>query len=259
MYFKDPVLKRKFKLVQLADIIINDMHVKRNDIVMVHISLGNIKLIDSTPEDLIFLLKMIVGTGGTLLMPTYLINDSRDPNSASTFDIRSAFISYDPIVELFRQMPDTFQSCSPAESFAAWGGMAKNISEYHYKSENETFRDNLFYKLCQLKAKIIGIGIRVTDDSFLHSISKTNYKASTDRYSEVIKREGINTSRDPVTGIFQDDLPDILKSESPDKISKHFKPDELKVFQKKGIPFFRVNAEKAYNKILSFSKRGNIA
>jgi aminoglycoside 3-N-acetyltransferase len=214
MYLRNLILKRKIKLVQLADIIINDLNIKRNDIVMVHTSLRNINLIDSHPEDLIYLLKMIVGTQGTLLMPTFSESQYQALNYELPDNIRSASIRNDLINELFQQMPDAVQSNLPSESFAAWGTMAKSIADSSYKS-GTLDNNELFFKLSLLKAKIIGMGVSLTDFSFL-----------------------------------QHNLSDIIKSKSPDEISKFCEEGELRTFKKRGIPFFCINAEKVYNKTL---------
>lgn len=210
MYFRNYITRRKIKLVQLADIIANDLNIKRNDIVMVNCSLSHITLSDSKPEDLIYLLKMIVGTNGTLLLPVY----SKDhPSAGSGIEVQGTNINNNLVYELFRQMPDTFQSSNSAEPFAAWGSMAKKIAEDHSEGGDEIEPKDLLYKLCQMKAKIIGIGVPVTDYFFQHLISKSNNKESNRRHY--------------------------------DETSKNFKDDELKVFTKRGILFYMVRAEKA--------------
>lgn len=214
MHFRNLILKRKINLVQLADIIINDLNIKRDDVVIVNISLRNINLIDSKPEDLIYLLKMIVGTMGTLLMPTFSENQYRTLNSKLTYKVRTGSIRYDLINELFRQMPDTFQLGLPAESFAAWGKQAKSMAEGPYKSDLFDKNEPLF-KLHLLKAKIIGIGVTLKDFSIL-----------------------------------QRNLSDIVKFNSQNDLSKFFEEGELKSFKKRGLPFYYIDAEKVYNRTL---------
>jgi aminoglycoside N3'-acetyltransferase len=215
-YFKDSFLKRKIKLVRIADILINDMNIARNDIVMVHTSLRYINLIDSKPEDLIYLLKMIIGTGGTLLMPTFRENQNEFLSSELTNDLRSSIVSYGLINELFRRMPDTIQGSHQVESFAAWGKLAKSIAENHYSSDNGFDNNSLFYKLSLLKAKIIGIGVPLSNISFFHS-------------------DDIN-----LRPLFM--------------ISKHIKEDEAKDFKRRNIPFFWLDSESVYNRALLLAK-----
>lgn len=204
--YKNSVLRKRIKLIQLADIIINDMNIKRNDILMVHISLRNIDLIDAKPEDFIYLLKMIVGTGGTLLMPTYSENQNKVKDLELPSDLQNAFSHYHLINELFSQMPDTIQTLLPVGSFAAWGSIAKSISEECSSKENGKNKNDLFGKLCRLKAKIIGIGTPLSDVSL--------------------------------------DLSDLIKYKTQDEISEFLGEDKFKAFKKKGIPFFWINTGK---------------
>jgi aminoglycoside 3-N-acetyltransferase len=204
IFFRNSILKRRIKLVQLADIIINDMKITRNDIVMVHASLDNINLVDFKPEDLIYLLKMIIGIGGTLLMPAFQETQNKVPVSKLPHAICKGFSRYELINELFSQMPDTILSPCPAGTLAVWGRMAKNISEENNIIEKENDKDNFFGKLCQMNAKIIGIGTPVSDLTLFYT-------------------EGG---------------------------SKIFDEYELKVFKKRGIPFFLGNSEKVYKKTI---------
>ena len=210
MVSKILVLKRKIKLVQLADIIVNDMNIKRNDTVMVQISLDNINLVDFHQEDLIYLLKMLVGTEGALLMHTFAESNNKGLNSENSSDFRSVVLQNDPVFESFRQMPDTIQYSSlPSESLAVWGNLTKILTDDHFKSKNIIDKNDLINILCQSKAKIIGIGVTLKDFTFLNAIGIT--------------------------------------SESSSLLSDHFEENAVEVFIKRGIPFFRINAEKVNN------------
>jgi len=250
MYFRNLIFKRKINLVQLADIIINDLNIKRDDVVMVHTSIFNINLIDSYPEDLIYLLKMIVGTQGTLLMPTFEENLGKIINSGLPYTKRSNFFRNDSVIELFRQMPDTIQSYYPAESFAAWGKMAKIITEDCSIKESEKNNNDLFGILCRLKAKIIGIGVSMTDISFSNTFDKESPK----RHPEPVEKENIDSTAEKFASHYLNIFYDIIKSKSPHEISEPFAVNELKVFKKRAIPFFRADAEKVYNKAILLTK-----
>lgn len=255
-YFKNYLLKRNIKLAKIADIIINDMNITRNDIVMVHTSLQYINLVDSQPEDLIYLLKMIIGSRGTLLMPTFARNHYTVLNSELPYNIRNAFCSTGLINEVFRQMPDTIQSCHPLKSVAAWGRMANYFTEDHYKSEFAFDQNSPFYKLFLLKAKIIGIGVPLEYFSFLHTVDDTNDKYFPKRYSEPIKKEIIDSNGEKKFGYYRYNLPEVVKQTSPYRISKYFEEDEMREFKKSGVPFFWANAEKVYDKTLYLAKKG---
>lgn len=255
-YFKKLITKRNIKLERIAEIILNDLNLTRNDIVMVHSSFRYLNLIDAQPEDLIYLLKMIIGTNGTLLMPTFARNHYDILNSKLPYDIRNALCSTGLINEIFRQMPDTIQSCHPLKSVAAWGKMAKYFTKDHYKSEFAFDQNSPFYKLFLLKAKIIGIGVPLENFSFLHSVDDTNSEFFPKRYSEPIKKECIDINGKKKMGYYRHNLPEVVESTSPYRILRYFENDEMREFKKSGIPFFWADAEKVYNKTLLLAKKG---
>lgn len=255
-YLKNSFIRRNISLEKIAEIVIKDMNLDRNDIVMVHTSLHYINLIDSQPEDLIYLLKMIVGTEGTILMPVYSKNHYKVLYSKSPFNVKDTLCSTGLVNEVFRQLPDTIQSCHPLKSVAAWGKMAYYFTKDHYKSEFAFDQNSPFYKLFLSKARIIGIGVPLANFSFLHTIDDTNEQYFPKRYSEPIIKECIDTNGDKIIGNYRYNLPEIVESVSPYRILKYFEKDEMREFKKNGIPFFCADAEKVYNKTLSLAKRG---
>jgi len=255
-YFKNLIIKRNIKLDRIAEILLDDIKLTRNDIVMVHTSLRYINLVDSQPEDLLFLIKMVIGTEGTLLMPTYAKHNYKVLNSGSPFDLKKSLCSTGLINEIFRQMPDTIQSCHPLKSVAAWGKMASYFIEDHYKSEFAFDQNSPFYKLYVMKAKIIGIGVPLANFSFLHTIDDTNDQYFPKRYSDPIEKECIDYNGERKIGNYRCNIPEVVESVSPYRISKYFEKDEMREFKKSGIPFFWADAEKVYNKTLLLAKKG---
>lgn len=220
MYSGKLIKTKKIKLVELADLIINDLHITRNDVVMVNISTPDINIFDAKPEDFIHLLKMIVGTNGTLLMPTYSDSRQHHLNYGQSEDGKDFDIHADPIRELFRKLPDTFQSSLPSESFAAWGKLAKKITENHQKGEPFIEKNDLFYKLSLFNVIMVGVGVATTDTFISH---------------------------------YMYGLSDFMKSKTPDELSGFFTADEYRVLNKRGIHLFRVQTTKVYNKITALS------
>jgi hypothetical protein len=219
LFLRNNLFRRRIKLIHLADVIINDMKITRNDFVMVNSSLSNINLIDSTPGDLIYLLKMIVGTGGTLLMPVPSGNNFATHEVKSTYDLNDASVGNNTVNELFKLLPDTIQITTKSGSFTLWGKVAKRISASKEKNESEIDADNFFFSLSLLKAKVIGIGTPLSSFPLI------------------------------VTGHSNSIFTTVIQSKKQNVISKFFEKDELFTFKNRGIPFFWMNTEKVYNKI----------
>jgi aminoglycoside N3'-acetyltransferase len=112
---------------------------------MVHTSLQNIKLNDFQPEDLIYFLKMVIGTEGTLLMPVFGKSNLTPFYSQSQPDKFNSFFGDDLITEVFQQMPDTIIGFNSKYTFAAWGKLANFITETNSNTESSLNRVSLSY------------------------------------------------------------------------------------------------------------------
>jgi hypothetical protein len=107
-----------------------------------------------------------------------------------------------------------------------------------------------------MKAKIIGIGVPLPGFSFRNAIDYKDNKDSLQRYSGISNKESIDFNVENIKGYYNHILFDTVNFKSQHKIFKHFEEGELRVFRKRGIPFFWINAEKFYSKTLLFSKSG---
>jgi aminoglycoside N3'-acetyltransferase len=255
-YLKSKIVRRDVKLENIAEVILNNFRLSRGDIVMVHTSLKYINLVDSRPEDLIHLLKMVIGTEGTLLMPVYARKHYDVLYSGKTLDIRNTLCSTGLINEVFRQMPDTIQSCHPLKSVAAWGRMACSLTDTHHLSELAFDENSPFYKLYLAKGKIIGIGVPLANFSFLHAIDDTNDQYFPRRYSVPVLKECIDIDGNKRQGYYRHNIPEVVERVSPYRISKYFQYDEMREFKIKGVPYFWADSVKVYNKTLSLATKG---
>ncbi len=164
--------KKNIKLVELADILINDLKIKRNDVLMVHADLNIFKLEDSQPEDLIYLLKMLVGRGGTILMPANTHQEDKISDLSALHRIK--LNSRESIVESFSQMPDTLRYHLREEQFVVWGKMVDYLAGINSGKTEEPVNTGIYNKLSFIKGKIIGIGVSISAASGLpvHSVKE---------------------------------------------------------------------------------------
>ncbi len=205
---------RKVRISDLADIIVSEMKLTRNDIVMVHASIQDVYIIDSKPEDLIYFLKMIVGTQGALLMPVSVYKTNNVKHNERSHHVSNLLYSDNPLNEIFRQMTDTNQINLSDELYYWWGKIPKSITENNFMSSPEYSNNNSLCNLSRMKAKIIGIGTPYAKLSLFN----TNYNS-------------------------------ILISQ--DRILRQISKDQIRLFRRRGIHFFCVDAEKAFSGILS--------
>lgn len=243
-------LTKRIKLVQLADLLINDLNLNRNDIVLVNVSLTRFNLIDSTPTDLIHLLKMIVGTQGIILMPGISVDSDNDLSTGGSENKVKGLAKDELINSIFRKLPDTVQSLLPSQSFSAWGSKAKLMTEIQQQSGLNTENNDLFFRLFKYQAKIVGIGVPLNDFYLYPVPEKTNKLIN----PEPIEDVRITSSGDGSGTHFLNKFQDIIRSKSQLELSEIFTEDEVKVISKGGIPFFRIDAEKAFSKVIITNK-----
>jgi len=250
--FGNLILNKKIKLVQLADIIINQLNIRRNDVVLVNVSYHNFNLIDSTPRDLIHLLKMITGTQGTLIVPS-LSKDHKIQSSGGFKKNGNEIENDDIFFETFKQMADTTHINLPRESFAVWGKMAKKIAEDQQESDTTSGSNDMFFRLSQFKAKIIGIGVPLAQ---LYTGSASDYSNKAGDNDKEINGS-INSVGGKSDNSYQDTIYNILRSKSRHELSELFPESDLKAFSRGGIHFFRADAERIYSKAILLSKSTN--
>jgi aminoglycoside 3-N-acetyltransferase len=244
-------------LPQLADLLINNMGLRRGDTIMVHTSLHHIRSQHFSPEDVIYLLMMIVGKEGTLIMPTFTAKHYTFLYKKKPFDCRKTMGKNGLINELFRMMLETKRSCHPLKSVAAWGKNADYLIKDHHLSECAFDKNSPFYRLYELEGKIVGLGVTSAKLSFFHTIEDTNPEYfPSQRYSEPVEKKYIDLEGNSSEGIFRHDIQEYVRLRSKSKIFKYYRKNELFDFKFDKIPFFVADCKKLYNRTVELVKQG---
>ncbi len=117
-------------------------------VLVLHSSLKSLGFVNGGPVAVILALEQVLGTEGTLVMPTHSADNTepatwlQDPVPEAWWPtIRETMPTYDPemtptfkmgiIPETFRKQPGVLRSNHPDASFAAWGKHARQIVDNH--------------------------------------------------------------------------------------------------------------------------------
>lgn len=157
---------------------------KEGSIVMVHTSLGSIGYVCGGAQAVIETLMEIVGTEGTIMMPTQSWKNL-DPEDGVHWTvaeedwqiIRDNWPAYDKnltptnsmgaVAEMFRLWPGTIRSDHPARSVSAWGKYASYLASNHDLSN--IFGDGSpVGKLYELDGSVLMIGVDYDKNTSLH-------------------------------------------------------------------------------------------
>ena len=157
------VFKSKYNTTDL-ETILSECGIGSGDNVLVHCSWRNMYNYDGTPEDIIRMLKELVGSDGTILMPCYGADRSR-------FDVDNTPSNAGVLSEVFRHQTGVLRSHCSHFSVAGFGKNASILLEDHFNSKYGFDECSPCYKLGKYsngKVLFLGLGSEPTKISIFH-------------------------------------------------------------------------------------------
>ena len=175
--------RKNISKIELKDTLIK-MGIKKGDNIMVHASWRQFYNFLGKPQDVIKILKDIIGPEGMLLMPSY-------GSDRLYFDVENTPSSAGVLSEVFRLGKNTYRSACTHFSVCAYGKNASEIIEEHFFSEYGFDNRSPYYKFTKLensKVLFMGLGKEPTKISLFHCAGYL-LKDKIDYSSEVLSKE----------------------------------------------------------------------
>ncbi|UPO98531.1 AAC(3) family N-acetyltransferase (plasmid) [Cetobacterium somerae] len=160
-FYKSKITKEKLKEN------IQKLGVRAGDNLIVHSSWRQFYNFLGTPQDVIEVLKEILGEDGTLIMPSYGEN-------IRYFDVNKSKSNAGVITEIFRKLPGTLRSHCTHFSMSAYGKNSKYLTKDHFFSKygfDKYSPYSKFIKLDNSKILFLGLGKEPTKISLFHCVS----------------------------------------------------------------------------------------
>jgi aminoglycoside 3-N-acetyltransferase len=155
---------------EFRDLLINVLGIKSSDTVFIHSSLDKINL-NFSPFVVLKMLIDIVGPDGTIVFPTYPMGYSYDfLKQGKVFNQKSTPSATGILSEIARRHKDAYRSLHPTKSVVAIGKNAEEITSTHHLSPYPYDTNSPYQKIYQYNAKIIGLGIKSTYLSCVHTV-----------------------------------------------------------------------------------------
>jgi aminoglycoside 3-N-acetyltransferase len=175
--------QKKMELSTLNEIVVSDFKIEIGDTLFVHCGFGFLNA-NFTPQELITLLKIIVGENGNVIMPFYPPGLSSDwAKSGRIFDPSKIRCSTGVLAQVFSKGKDVHISCHPTKSVCAWGSKAKELVESHEVANYPYDKASPYFKAAMCEAsKTIGIG--VSNCSMIHCVEDVYEKDKSYLYSD---------------------------------------------------------------------------
>lgn len=146
--------------------------IREGDVLMVHSSLRKIGLVEKGADTLVDALLKALGKEGTLMMPTFpAIGFNYDYlKSKPLFDVRHSPSKMGIVTETFRKKAGVLRSLHPTDAVAAFGKEAEYLVKDHFGQLTPYNEKSPFYRLCELKGKILMIGVGLDSLTNLHTL-----------------------------------------------------------------------------------------
>jgi len=174
---------------------LENLGLKKGDLVCVHSRFSALGYVEGGPSTFIRALEDVVGSTGTILMPTFSTTGSMLSyiESGSIFDVRNTPSRVGILTEIFRTYPGVKRSLHPTNSVAARGALAEALLDGHEKSITPYGRTTPYGKLGLLGGKILMVHTHVL--SFLHHLQESvdfpNLYLNGDRQVKYIDWDGM--------------------------------------------------------------------
>lgn len=170
---KRQLLRERNQITHEQDIIfcLQKQGVKEGDVLMVHSSLSKMGYVEGGPDTVINALMKTVGRTGTLMMPSFPgVGFSYDYLKTNPiFDVRNTVSKMGIVTELFRNRKDVKRSLHPTDPVCALGPQADYLTEDHFGQITPYNSFSPFYRLCELRGKILLLGVDLNSLTNLHT------------------------------------------------------------------------------------------
>ena len=167
-------LFRQNKIVTKHTIIeqLKSIGISEGDSILLHSSLSKIGFVEGGAQTVINAFIDTIGFKGTLVMPAFPgMGFNYDYLKTSpVFDIKHTPSKMGIITEEFRKMNQVKRSLHPTDSVCALGLHAEEITNSHFNQISPYNFNSPFYKLVELKAKIVLLGVDLNSLTNFHTL-----------------------------------------------------------------------------------------
>ncbi|MEW6350136.1 MAG: AAC(3) family N-acetyltransferase [Thermodesulfobacteriota bacterium] len=235
-----------------------EMGLVRGDVVCIHSSLSWFRN-RLTVEEVLEILRDVVGREGTLVFPTFpKLKSYEFLLSGQVWDIRHTPSNMGIITEVARKMPDAVRSLHPTKSMCAIGPLAETLTKDHHRSRYPYDACSPYHGLAEHKSKVVGFGVRTDRLSFVHAVDdalKDDFPVAP-YHDKVFAAKCIDYRNETVVvETLAHDSAKMLH-DVPAFMRNHVAASIARDFEIWGIPFFFADAGPLFETMLNLARDG---
>ncbi len=245
-------------------ILANDLGLTEGDLVYVHSGMDGLNLAFPFYR-ILFLIREVIGTSGTVLFPTYpnhRISSYEYLRQGKIFDVRRTPSYTGILTEFARRQSDAVRSLHPTKSVCAIGPAAKEITATHYLSPYPYDTCSPYYKLIAGGGKIVGLGATTNYISFGYCVDDSLKEKFPVRvyHDEIFDAPCINYQGERViVSTYAHDMSRVVHPNMPVWFQKYVSAEACRDLMVRGMRFFRADAPKLFAEMMGLAERDIIA
>jgi aminoglycoside 3-N-acetyltransferase len=236
----------------LLDLLIS-IGLKPSQTVFIHSSWDEFYNFKGNPWSLIKQILETIGPAGTLAMPAF--PQKQDPKII--FDVKRTPSGAGLLTEIFRRYPGVKRSINQNHSVCAIGPNAEFLTKDHHCSKTSWDRLSPYYRLKELNAQIIGLGVgkNLRVATALHcadSILKDEIFYFSQLFNEKITYSFLDQNGVPGTHTYFPSKGSI----STRNISRHMSSDHFRETKLSNLDIYSIDAEYLIDRIIELGRTG---
>lgn len=251
--------KKKYATNELIKVL-KETGINKGDTVFVQAAWDSFYNYSGNENELIDGILEIIGETGTLMMPAYpLLRKNK------IFDVKKSVTAAGMLAEAFRNYPNVLRSANVRHSVCALGPNAQFLVGEHHKSLICFDEYSPFYKLKDINAKILILGLpHYSLGTIIHTIEATLYKSNSYFSKFYTNNKTVNTYKD-IDGEIKSyeslvDNPNIHKRTdhflTKYIIKKYFDRSNYKMTKLSNLNISSYNAGYVYNRLVELVHEG---
>src|SRR6267154_5898370 len=232
-------------------ILANDLGLTEGDLVYVHSGMDGLNLAFPFYR-ILFLIREVIGTSGTVLFPTYpnhRIASYEYLRQGKIVDVRRTPSYTGILTEFARRQRAAVRSLHPTKSVCAIGPAAKEITATHHLSPYPYDTCSPYYKLITGGGKIVGLGATTNYISFGYCVDDSLKDKFPVRvyHDEIFDAQCINYQGERViVSTYAHDMSRVVHPNMPVWFQKYVSAEACRDLMVRGMQFFRADAPKLF-------------
>jgi len=242
-------------------ILVEDLGLMPGQVVYLHTSVDRLNL-GFQFYQILPLVREVIGPQGTIVLPTYpnrgAMSSLEYLERGKVFDVKRTPAYTGLLNEFARRQQGAVRSLHPTKSVCAIGPLAAELTREHHLSPYPYDARSPYYKLIDYNAKIVGLGVGSEYLSFVYVIDdalKENPPVRTYDPRIFSARCIDETGMEVVVETYGHDMRQVVH-DIPRFIKQHVPPEACLDLRINGMKFFRADAARLFESMMSLAKKG---